>query len=227
MKRSLIKAAETLARGRNRAYVSRVAWIDLEKLVKAAYDELEPFRLEVAEIGNLYLTNNRNFPPFNNPNFSAVNLINQIQLHAGWRQLNVSHAVTDNEEIRAEYLAESGASLWYSQNITGSVMVFLAPYKSKAISVDEKNIIIARYNCPCEVSARNIRKHFATYFRYCAVTSAHGSFTIGGYFYRLYLRYNDFRFKSEMRASFLQRINQFFFVGISIVATLYAGNKIF
>ncbi|MBS0299514.1 MAG: hypothetical protein JSR32_06225 [Proteobacteria bacterium] len=226
MKHSLIKAAETLSRGRNHAYVNRVAWIDLEKLVKSVYNELKPIQLQVTEIGELYLTSNRDYPPFNKPNFSAINVINQIQVQAGWRQLNVYHIVNENGEDKAELLAERGATLWYSQDVTGSVVVFLAPYKSKAITVDEKNIVLARYSCPCEISARKIRKHFAIFFRYCAATSAHGSFSINDYFYRLYLRYNDFRYKNEMRANFFQRISQFFFLIITVIATLYAGNKI-
>ena len=224
MKQSLIKAAETLEKGRERAYVSRVAWLDLEKLIKVTYDELEAYVAQKAELGNLYLTSNRNYPPFNESHFNAINILNQIQIHAGWRQLNVSRAVTENQKI--EHLAESGATLWYSQNVTGSVMVFLAPYKSSTIETDEKNIILARYNCPCEISAQHIRKHFATYFRYCAATSAHGSFSINDYLYRLYLRYNDFRFKNEMRANFFRYINPYFFLVITVFATLYAGDKI-
>lgn len=226
MKQSLIKAAEALAKGRARAYVSRVAWLDLEKMIKAAYDELEVYVDQKAELGNLYVTSNRDYPPFNKPHFNAINVLNQIQIHAGWRQLYVSRTVTENEETKTEHLAEGGATLWYSQDVTGSVMVFLAPYKSSTIETDEKNIILARYNCPCEISAQHIRKHFATYFRYCATTSAHGSFSINDYLYRLYLRYNDFRFKNEIRANFFRYINPYFFLAITVLATLYAGDKI-
>lgn len=225
MKRSLKSAAETLASGRRRAYVSRVAWLDLERLVTAAYDELAADGSHAAELGNLYLTSNRNYPPFNKPHFSAVNVINQIQVHAGWRQLNVSHAISENGESRAEPLAESGATLWFSQDATGLVMAFVAPYNSKAMRMNEENIILARYSCASAVSARDVRRHFATYFRYCAITSAHGCLGLGGYLYRLRLKYNDFRFASEMRASVFRYVEPLL-AAVGIVATLYAGNKL-
>lgn len=55
-KQSLIKAAETLEKGRKRAYVSRVAWLDLEKLIKTAYDELDVYETQKDELGYLSLT---------------------------------------------------------------------------------------------------------------------------------------------------------------------------
>lgn len=116
MKQSLIKAAETLAKGRARAYVSRVAWLDLEKMIKAAYDELEVYVDQKAELGYLFLTSNRNYPPLNEFHLNAIDVLNQIQISAGWRQLKVSRAVTENNKTKIEHLAEGGATLWYSQN---------------------------------------------------------------------------------------------------------------
>ena len=226
MKHSLEVAAKKLAKGRVRAYISRVAWFDLEKLVSSAFNEISQNQEYATELGKLYLTKSRDYPPFNQPNLNPINITNQIQVHAGWRQLNVYHAITDNGNKRAEALAESGATLWFSQDATGSVMAFISPYKSKAMSMNEENIIIARYSCASSVSTREIERHFATYFRYCSVTSAHGCHGLSGYIYRLRLKYNDFRYANQMRANAFHYIEPSLAI-IGIIATLYAGNKLF
>lgn len=224
MKRELIKAAAALSRGRRRAYVSRVAWLDLELLVRAAYDEISVLDRQLAELGNVYLTSNRNYPPLNAARYGVVDVINQIQLQVGWRQLNVRRAIAVvDAEPKQESLAESGATLWFSQDVSGAVMVFVAPYKSPTMRMNEENIILARYRNAMAVSASDVRRHFATYFRYCEITSAHGDMGLGGYLYRLRLRYKDLRFKSDMR-SHLWRPLEFLVI---IIATLYAGGKLF
>lgn len=224
MKQSLKIAARTLQRGRTRAFVSRVAWLDLDRLVSSAFQEISTNSQETAELGNLYLTRNIDYPPFNKGHFSAVNITNQIQVQAGWRQLN--HSINKDGTAASELLVESGATLWYSQNATGSVMVFLAPYKSKAMTMNEENIILARYGCASSISARAVRQHFAAYFRYCSVTSAHGNLGLSGYIYRLRLKYRDFRYASQMRASVFRYFESMLAV-VGIIATLYAGNKLF
>lgn len=226
MKHSLELAANKLAKGRVRAFISRVAWLDLEKLVSTAFNEISQNHEHANELGNLYLTKNRDYPPFNQPHLNAFNITNRIQVHAGRRQLNVCHAITESGNTRAEALAESGATLWFSQDVTGSVMVFISPYKSKAMSMNEENIILARYSCASSVSIRDIGRHFATYFRYCSVTSAHGSHGLSGYIYRLRLKYNDFRYANQMRANVFHYIEQSLVI-VGSIATLYAGNKFF
>lgn len=226
MKKSLAMAARTLERGRTRAFISRVAWLDLDRLVSSAYQEISANGQETTELGNLCLTRNIDRPPFNRSHFSAANIINQIQVSAGWRPLDLSHAVTDNGDARSEFLAESGATLWYAQDATGSVTVFLAPYKSKAMSMNEENIILASYGCANSVSARAVRQHFAAYFRYCSVTSAHGNLGVTGYIFRLRLKYKDFRYASQIRASVFRYFESALAV-VGIIATLYAGNKLF
>lgn len=226
MKKSLKIAARTIQRGRNRAFVSRVAWLDLERLVSSTFQEISTNSQDHTELGSLYLTRNIDYPPFNKKHFSVVNITNQIQIHAGWRQLNLSHYINEDGTAKSELLAESGATLWYSQDATGSVMVFLAPYKSKAITMNEENIILARYGCASSISARAVRKHFAAYFRYCSVTSTHGNLGLSGYIYRLRLKYRDFRYASQMRASMFRYCEPMLAV-LGILATLYAGNKLF
>lgn len=194
--------------------------------MESAFNEMVANRAEAAELGNLYLTKNRDNPPFDAPHFNATNILNQIQVHAGWRQLNVSHFHIDGDELRAEYLAESGATLWFSQDVGGAVTVFVAPYKSKAMSVNEKNIILARHGWAGSISKKDVRRYFVTYLRYCAVTSAHGNLSLSGYIYRLGLKYGDFRHASEMRGYIFRYLEPILAI-IGILATLYAGNKFF
>lgn len=226
MKQSLKIAAQTLRRGRARAFVSRVAWLNLDQLVSSAFQEISNNNKEIAELGDLYLTKNTEYPPFNKSNFSAVNITNQIQVHAGWRQLNLSHSINEGGSTRSELLAESGATLWYSQDATGGVTVFLAPYKSKAMTIKEENIILARYGCASGVSAGAVRQHFKDYFRYCSVTSAHGNLGLSGYIYRLRLKYRDFRYANQMRANVFRYFEPVI-AAAGIIATLYAGGKLF
>jgi hypothetical protein len=224
MKRSLKIAANTLANGRSRAYVSRVAWFDLERLVRAAFNELSESSEEIAELGRLSLTKNQDYPPFNESHFTPVNITNQIQVQAGWRPLGLSHSTTENGEARAEPLAESGATLWFSQGATGFVTVFLAPYKSKAMSMNEENIILARYNCASSVTALDVQRHFATYFWYCSITSVHGNFGLSGYIYLLWLKYKDSRYANQKQRV---KLIELLIAVVAIVATLYAGDKLF
>lgn len=226
MKRSLKEAASVLARGRSRAFVSRVAWLDLEGLISSAFKEISEHSKETAELGNLYMTKNREYPPLNKSSFYASNITNQIQVSAGWRQLDVWHAITENQEPRAEWLAEGGATLWFSQDATGSVMVFVAPYTSKAMKINEENIILARYSCARNVSLIDIRRHFSTYFRYCSVTSVHGDLGVSGYIFRLRLKCSEFRYSTKMHASAFRFLEPLL-ATVGIVATLYAGNKLF
>lgn len=226
MKQSLVMAARILARGRDRAFISRVAWLDLDRLVSSVFQEVSVCSEETSELGNLYLTRNTDYPPLNKTHFTPLNITNQIQIQAGWRKLDMSHSITENEETRSEYLAEGGATLWYGQDAAGGVMVFLAPYESKAKRMNEKNIILARYGCASSVSVSAVRQHFRAYFRYCSITSVHGNPGIAGYAYLLWLKYGDIRYASQMRASVFRYFNPL--VGVlGIVASLYAGNRLF
>jgi hypothetical protein len=227
MKKHLKNAAKTLEKGRRRTYISRVAWGDLYELVSTEYKQLDDLNVQKSELGNLYLSNNTKYPPLNNKRSRFSNIMNQIQISSGWRHLNVTGINNDDKEHpKAEVLAESGATLWYSQDITGAVSVYVAPYNSRVMTVDEKDIIIARYSCPTKISKKNVQQHFSTYFKYCAVTSVHGNLSFISYIYRLWLQLNNRRIASEIRrkkSSFIE----IFLIIAGIFATLYAGNKMF
>lgn len=227
MIKHLNNAANTLERGRIKSFISRVAWNDLEELVRSTYNELDGLKKQKDELGSIYLTSNLQYPPFNENNFRCSNIKNQIQISTGWRLLNVSGAnYEDKGSPKAELLAESSATLWYSQDITGSVCVFVAPYTSKAMSMNEKDIVIARYGCPTKISKKLVENHFSTYFKYCAATSCHGNLGLSGYIFRLYLKYNDFRSASIVRGKIFSYAEALLGI-VGIIATLYAGNKIF
>ncbi|MGL5038678.1 MAG: hypothetical protein ACRC6D_00910 [Aeromonas sp.] len=196
MEKHLRNTERILKNGRNRAYISRVAWCDLYKLVKCTLEQLDDLDLQKDEIGKLYLYDTIQHAPFNKKQFSSSNVLNQMQISTGWRYLNVSKLNSDG--CASEVLMESGATLNYSQNITGAVSVMVLPYRSEAMTVREKNIIIARYNCPTEIQKKHIVRHFSTFFKYCEVTSANGNLGLRGYMYRLYLLFNDVRNKNKL-----------------------------
>jgi hypothetical protein len=225
LKQSLKEAANVLGSGRSRAFVSRVAWLDLERLISAAFKEISENCNDSAELGNLYLTKNRDYPPFHNKSrFCAFNVLNQIQVHTGSRRLGVFRSITEKEKTRVEYLAESRATLWYSQDASGSVIVFVAPYKSTVMKMNEDNIILARYNCASSVSLRDVQRHFSTYFRYCTVSSVHGNLGVSGYMFRLRLKYGDIRYSTQMRASAFRYL-ELLAAGATIAGVLYTAFK--
>lgn len=225
MKHSLKAAASVLANGRRRAYISRVAWLELEQFITTAFNEIIDNIDEIDELGSLHFTTNRQYQPFNGPNFNVFNITNQILIRVGSRLLNVSHAINIDGKPCAELLDESGATLSLSQDATGSVIVFISPYKSEAMSMDEENIILDRHSCASSISKKDIRRYLSKFLRYCAVTSVHGDLGWGGYSYRLWLKYNDFRNASQMRANAFNYIKLFSFP-IIVLVTLYAGGKI-
>lgn len=44
-----------------------------------------------AELGGLYISTNRDLPPLANSRYTPIDIINQVQMSAGFRRLNVMH----------------------------------------------------------------------------------------------------------------------------------------
>jgi hypothetical protein len=230
MKKALAAAVNRLSSGRTRAYISRVAWLDLDCKIRGIFHEIQSYGLDTSELGNLYIISNLQYEPFNKSPFSALNIINQIQIQVGHRHLDISQLTTKDSESKSEYLTEIGAALWYSQDASGGVMVFMSPYKSRVMRMTEENIILARFDCASAISTSAVQGHFEKFFRYCNFTSVHGALGFSGYLYRLRLRYNDIRFKTAIRASVLKPIIAFITLGLAtagVWATLYSAGKIF
>ncbi|TXI86644.1 MAG: hypothetical protein E6Q40_06135 [Cupriavidus sp.] len=177
-----------------------------------------------SELGGLYFSTNRSLPPFANSAYTPINIINQAQVSAGHRLLNVMHTFKSKDDVepRAKPASEAGATLWLGQDATGSVAVFISPYKSDVHNVLEDNFIIGRHSWAGGISERQLKRYFATYFRYCAATSAHGDLGLASYMLRVCLKVKDIRYRSKVTAKLWPVANWL----TTAVITLYAGGKL-
>jgi len=67
---------------------------------------------------------------------------------------------------------EKEAAMWFAQTPTGGVTVFMSPYKSDLVSINEKEIIIGFFKDPARLTDRKIRKMLATFSKYLSISSA-------------------------------------------------------
>lgn len=154
-------------------------------------------------------------------NSYADSVLNTVWIMIGSRSINVEYLSTDQGMM---LLSEGGAQLWFSQDATGGVTVFISPYRSKHMRINENELILARYSCATSMTERCLRKHFRTFFRYLTVTSSHGDLGIRTYFFRF--RMADRRFASEWGSN-AHKVYVPVPIGLmSLVATLCAGGKL-
>lgn len=219
MKKQLERAQRRLHRGRVKAFVSRVAWLDVERRIDRLFNEAR--NLGCAELGDIYLQNRRDMPELKGTYADSV--LNALWIIVGGRMLNVQYA---DSNLGKMLMDERGGQLWFAQDATGAVTAFISPYASKNMRMDEKELIIARYSCATALSERRLRKHFATFFRYLAVTSSHGDLSFRGYLFRLRLRIGDHRYANEWRANAYKVYVPAFLAFVGLIATLYTGNKL-
>jgi hypothetical protein len=109
------------------------------------------------------------------------------------------------------------------------VLVFVAPYKSDAGEIDEKEIIIGKYKEPASISVADVKCHFSVFFRYCSCTSQHSANSLLHFLYRKRLMMSDFRYRSNFRAKaikLVERVAILILGGAAVWASLYAGGKI-
>ncbi|MBP0638008.1 hypothetical protein [Cupriavidus sp. AcVe19-6a] len=225
MKKQLERAATVLARNRQRAYVSRVAWLDLELMVRKAFGEVQVNEAATQELGMLYLTTNRDYPPFDKSTFDVTNITNQLQISTGFRFMGVSRPSQSQGEAApiSKVVEEVGASLWFNQDATGAVTIFVAPYKSEVMKMSERNFILGRHRWATDISERQVKNYFAKFFRYCATTSVHGNFDASSYLFRLSLRLRDIRFASNES----ERLWKLAGWTSTTAVALYTGGKLF
>lgn len=174
-----------------------------------------------AEAGSIYMSNIRDMEEFKDSYADSV--LNTVWIMIGSRSLNVEYLSKDQGMM---LLSEGGAQLWLSQDATGSVTVFMAPYRSKHMKMNENELILARYGCATSLTEARLRAHFGTFFRYLAVTSSHGDLGIRGYAFRTRLRMADRRFASEWWSNVHKVYVPVLICLIGLVATLYAGDKL-
>ncbi|MCD5988484.1 hypothetical protein KDX30_11280 [Pseudomonas sp. CDFA 553] len=169
----------------------RKLWPAMVDRVRAVFAEVEHLPL-AGHYGSLYL---HPVVPEALRKFQGDQILGQLQLSCGTRQLGLWGVETKAEERKgkAKPLFESGAALWFNQAPSGLVTVFMAPYGSDNLKMNEDNIVLGMYKSPAKITDKEIRKLFSKFFKYLSITSAHHQQTFSEYAWRLWLIYRDVR----------------------------------
>jgi len=204
-------------------------WIDFEeRLSKVFAEEIENNQHPDA-LGHLFLTfSNTTNPAYVNDGVRRPHAINQAQIHAGWRRLRVMHTVGQKEIERSKEAMEQGASLVFSQNVTGKVAVFLYPFKSDLASVKEE-LFILYYNLePTDLTENKLRKCLKKFAYYCAATSSVSFDDWSGRWLRFRLSLLDLRNRDIQKKgtlTFLEKSLIILLAVLGVWATLFTGAK--
>jgi hypothetical protein len=176
-------------------------WIDFEERLSKVFSEIDAKGQDGDELGTLYLRLSRHSYPRNHqPALHRSNVINHAQISAGWRRSGVWHMFADQKNPKPEEpkepkeAMESGATISFSQDIRGKVIVLLSPYTSDVSKVLEKDILLRAELDPTDLSEKEIRRVLKTYLRYCTATSMVCAGTsFWDYLFRLWLGFKDIR----------------------------------
>ncbi len=85
-----------------------------------------------------------------------------------------NHPTPIVDENGTKYLFEKGGSLVFSQNAKGGVVILLNPHRSDIYGRNEDYIITNIYDCPCDISEREIEWAIQDFFAYSQVSSIYG-----------------------------------------------------
>lgn len=226
MIKNIEKINKRIIREEINLYVRRVSWLDLHKKIHYYFDAFKNTEVTNA-FGRFYLSCNQNYPPYSDdPRISKLNALNQIQIHTGHRMSDIYHVDKDN---KLEMISEKGSTLWFSQDFTGGVTVFLAPYFSQTHRVNEKNVLVKYYQDPISITDKELQRIFKIYLKYCEATMACGARKHRLYFFRLWLQFKDSRNSKKIKTFVIKVAAQalaLLLAGLGIIATLYTGNAI-
>lgn len=214
-----IKKAESLA------FVRRVMWKTLDERVQKVFEACLAQESELRAFGNLYIRRASDEEPIRSSGLLSSQYTNSIHIYTGHRLLGISFVDKENNTLKIA--SESHAQLWYSQGPSGEVFVFVAPYKSDVGRVEEKEVIIGRYEEPASVSENMIKHHFNTFLKYCACTNQHAN-NLNSFLYRKKLMLGDFRYRHHLRSKIIKTFEKLIVIIFSIAtvwATLYAGGN--
>ncbi|WP_122439446.1 hypothetical protein [Pseudomonas viridiflava] len=169
----------------------RELWPAMVDRVRAVFAEVEHSPL-AGHYGSLYL---HPVIPEALREFRGDQILAQLQLSCGTRQLGLWGVETKVEDRmgKVKPLFEGDAALWFNQAPSGMVTVFMAPYGSDNMKMNEDNIVLGMYRSPAKITDREIRKLFSKFFKYLSITSAHHQQAFSEYAWRLWLIYKDVR----------------------------------
>ena len=178
-------------------YIRRVMWIDMEDRIRQVVESAQRVLAIVDSPVEFHLWVNPSiFDLINGVHaLSRAHTTNTIYLIAG----PIHHNVTKTFGERApEQVCDSGAQMWFSQSPSGGVNVFMSPFRSALHSMKERELWVASYEEPVQLTVRKLNKHFETFARYLAETNMAARPSLTGYVFRLKLMMVDGRNRSEL-----------------------------
>lgn len=229
MKTHLTAAAQKLWRAERLGYIRRAMWCSFEDRLKQEFSEIDSHGVDAGRLGNLYLSfSHQSLSAHSQSHACKLNALNQAQISVGWRRMGVWHTIGVKDSSEPKEAMESGATISFSQDITGKVMVLLSPYKSDLVKVNEENIILLFGVNPNDLTKDVIQRLLKTFFRYCAATSMVSVGSYSGYFFRLWLQLRDIRNKKIQKFRIFRFLEKLLILGLAvggIWATLYTSSK--
>ncbi|MEX5535588.1 hypothetical protein [Pseudomonas syringae] len=173
----------------------RQMWPAMVKRIQAVFDEIEKSPL-ASHFGSFFL---HPVVPDAYRHLPEGRYLAQLQLTCGIRRLGLDTLEKSEEYPQgvAKILLEKDAAMWFNQSPSGAVTVFMAPYRSAVLKMNEENIILGLYSSPDKLTDKRIRELFSTFFRYLSITSAHHQQSVMDYGWRLWLIYKDARTKKH------------------------------
>ncbi|HCD1107559.1 TPA: hypothetical protein JD656_RS16415 [Morganella morganii] len=216
---ALKKAAKELKKDQTDAWIKRINWIFMVERIEDKLKKLKIDTSSTSELGSLYLSKSDNHL-MERRGLLSFQYINSIHIHTGSRSLGLFIPNKDKTDVIAAH--ERNAQMWYSQGPSGEVIVFVSPYDSDLGKFDENEIIIGKYTNPYQINETVIIKHFSIFFKYCACTSQHSAEKFKHYFYRQYLIFNDFRFRSTYIKKFIRNGERAVLVAFTVAAVFVA-----
>ena len=216
MQTELIDAMARMRNQQRQMHIRRVMWLDMEERIRHVYDSAKKTLNTINSPVSLYLSVN----PTNSAVFkekpipSRVLITNTIYLVAG----SIHYPVTKTFGEKApEHVFDSGAQLWFSQSPAGGVNVFMSPFHSALHAVEEKELWVASYEEPVQLTERKLRKHFRVFARYLAETNMAAPPSLMGYLFRLKMMMVDRRNRSELLRTTAKLIANFVIPIVAIV----------
>lgn len=222
-------SASKLREAQRQAYLRRVMWLSFEERLKSVFAELDSRGRDADELGALYLSFIQSSnPAYHKPWVYRFNSLNQAQVSVGWRRLGVWHTIRSDDLTKPREAMEAGATISFSQDITGKLMILLCPYTSDIAKVEEENFILVYGANPNDLTEKAIRRHLKTFFRYCVATSMVSAGNYRDYLFRQWLRLRDIRNRKIQKVvvfRFIERALLIALAAASVWATFFTANK--
>lgn len=231
MKDALKTTAHRLRKAEQAAYIRRVMWLSFEERLNSVFSEIDSQGIDAEILGNLFISFSNlknNSPESIQPFVYSYNSLNQAQISVGCRTMGIWHNLGNNQQLEPNLAMEKGATISFSQDITGRVMVLLYPYTSDLAKVHEDNFILYFGLDPNDLTEKVIRKIFKIFFRYCDATSMLSVGSYRHYIFRLCLELRDIRNRQIQKNVILRFIEKTLMMGLAVAgiwATLYTSTK--